>query len=321
MTHDLQRLRSLLDDDDSECVDTALLSDSALYLFERIGALKKQQELRDQQEETTTQVRRRQPPKPEVMVTTPACSKLNKSTATRVVSTPSQMLSPLLTPSFTTGIISKHANMLNELKILKATINQAAMASPDEAPTEYVGNTEDDGEIVTSHHASTHARSLLAKTEKATEALFANLSSAKSVLSEKEGLLQDVADAVDEIEVEREELQHKVDTMQCYTQRMEETLTRELQWRKKAEAELKALRQKANARSVRREDEIKRTVAAEVATQLETTRQKLHLLKDYLREGGIVSAEDPQFSPMLSSTSAGGGGESFNWDISNDGEE
>ena len=321
MTHDLQRLRSLLDDDDSERVDTALLSDSALYLFERIGALKKQQELRDQQEETTTQVRRRQPPKPEVMVTTPACSKLNKSTATRVASTPSQLLSPLLTPSFTTGIISKHAIMLNELKILKATINQAAMASPDEAPTEYVGNIEDDGEISTSHHASTHARSLLAKTEKATEALFANLSSAKSVLSEKEGLLQDVADAVDEIEVEREELQHKVDTMQCYTQRMEETLTRELQWRKKAEAELKALRQKANARSVRREDEIKRTVAAEVATQLETTRQKLHLLKDYLREGGIVSAEDPQFSPMLSSTSAGGGGESFNWDISNDGEE
>jgi len=327
MTNDLQSLQSLLDGNGSADIDATLSSDTALYLFERIGALKKQQ--REQQEEKTEavvpQVRRLQPPKPEVLVTTPTCSKINKATATRVAPTPSQMLSPLLSPSFTTGIVSKHANMLDELKLLKATINQAVVASPDEA-SESVGNIEDDAQTSTStaHHANTHAQSLLATTEKAMETLVADLSSAKSALSEKEGLLQDVADAVDEIETEREELQHKVDTMQCYTQRVEETLTRELQWRKKAEAELKALRRKANgmnARSESREEEIKRTVAVEVASQLETTRQKLHLLKDYLREGGIVSADEgPQFSPTLSSTSAGGG-ESFNWDISNDGEE
>jgi hypothetical protein len=277
-------------------------------------------------QEMAPRVRRRQPPKPEALVFTPTCSKINKGAARKAVPTPSQMLSPLLSPSFTTGIVSKHANMLDELKMLKATISQAVVASPDESSDRKDVAAEDENEGgKTSYQTKANDTQslLLSATEKAMETLVADLSSAKAALSEKEGLLQEVADAVDEIEIEREELQHKVDTMQCYTQRMEETLTKELQWRKKAEAELKRLRQKANdctERNESREEQIKRTVAAEVASQLETTRQKLHILKDYLREGGIVSAEDPQYSPALSCTSVGGG-ESFNWDISNDGDE
>ena len=327
MFNDLKYLRSLLDGSgsDNKEVGKKLSSDTALFLFERIGELMQKSKQKYDQE-MAPRVRRRQPPKPEALVFTPTCSKINKGAARKAVPTPSQMLSPLLSPSFTTGIVSKHANMLDELKMLKATISQAVVASPDESSDRKDVAAEDENEGgKTSYQTKANDTQslLLSTTEKAMETLVADLSSAKAALSEKEGLLQEVADAVDEIEIEREELQHKVDTMQCYTQRMEETLTKELQWRKKAEAELKRLRQKANdctERNESREEQIKRTVAAEVASQLETTRQKLHILKDYLREGGIVSAEDPQYSPALSCTSVGGG-ESFNWDISNDGDE
>lgn len=326
MFNDLQYLRSFLggNGSDNEEVGKKLSSDTALFVFERTGELMQKSKQQDDQG-MAPRARRRQPPKPEVLET-PTGSKINKVAERNAAPTPSQMLSPLLSPSFTTGIVSKHASMLDELKMLKATISQAVVASPDELSDRTDVAAEDENEGVESFcqtKANDTQSLLLSTTEKAMDTLVADLSSAKAALSEKEGLLQEVADAVDEIEIEREELQHKVDTMQCYTQRMEETLTKELQWRKRAEAELKKLRQKANGRKERnesREEQIKRTVAAEVASQLETTRQKLHILKDYLRDGGIVSAEDPQYSPTLSSTSAGGG-ESFNWDISNDGDE
>ena len=318
MFNDLQYLQSFLDG--NENVGEKLSSDAALFMFERIGELLEKNKQQDNQE-MPPRARRRQPPKPEVLET-PTGSKINKVAERKGVPTPSKMLSPLLSPSFTTGIVSKHANMLDELKMLKATISQAVVASPDESSNgKDIIATEDEneGEEISCQTKTNDTQSLLlSTTEKAMETLVADLSSAQAALSEKEGLLHEVANAVNEIEIEREELQHKVDTMQCYTQRMEETLTRELKWRKKAEAELKRLRQKANGRKERnesREEQIKRTVAAEVASQLETTRQKLLHLKDYLREGGIVSAEDPQYSPVFSST------ESFNWDISNDADE
>ena len=325
MFNDLQYLQSFLDGNSNgtsngnENVGEKLSSDAALFMFERIGELLEKNKQQDNQE-MPPRARRRQPPKPEVLET-PTGSKINKVAERKAVPTPSQMLCPLLSPSFTTGIVSKHANMLDELKMLKATISQAVVASPDESSKgkDIITEDENEGGETSCQTKANHAQSLLlSTTEKAMETLVADLSSAQAALGDKEGLLHEVANAVNEIEIEREELQHKVDTMQCYTQRMEETLTRELKWRKKAEAELKRLRQKANGRKERnesREEQIKRTVAAEVASQLETTRQKLLHLKDYLREGGIVSAEDPQYSPVFSST------ESFNWDISNDADE
>jgi len=303
-TRDLECLRSFIDGEGDASSIKGELSASALYIYESVETLMQKQKVAATEKFAST-------------------PRSNNSKRRAPAGTPSQMLSPLISPSVTAGIVSKHADIIGELQKMKEAINRAA-ASPS-CKTDVRSSLE---QSVETEEEPTRDE-VLSTLESRIETLVDDLTSAQDALDEKENLLKEVAVAVDDIEDERNEMQHKLDTVQNYAQRMEETLTRELQWRQNAEAEIKALRRKANLASAEKQkkaDLIKWTVAQEVAQQLEQTREKLFMLKSHLREGGqprvgvspIGSHSHPPFPSAAGASSPNTSAQSAFWNVSDD---